>query len=114
MKRTLLFFSLCIFLFACSKKSTPAVPQQTTGVLYYSDPAVDGSGLYFLTDVNQEYLHFYNDSGNLFNSYQAFKDSIGLHLKLSYLDEGRRGCPFSQIANPPQQRIVKLISLVKE
>ena|SRR5579864_1671274 len=118
MKKLLLFFICYSLLFSCSKKSVHPEPGQVTGYLYFSGPAADGTGLYFLTDSNQhnhqEYLYFYNDTGDLFLAYDQFKDSIGPHLLLTYLDEGRRECPFCQVIPAPQERIVKLIKLVKE
>jgi hypothetical protein len=117
-KKFLLFFIVCSMLFSCSKKSTHLSPVQATGYLYFQSPASDGAGLYFLTDSSQnvhpETLYFYNDSGDLFLNYDEFKDSIGLHLRLTYLDEGRRGCPFCQVIPAPQERIVKLISVAQE
>jgi hypothetical protein len=80
----------------------------------YSGPAGDGAGLYFLTDSTKEFLYFYDDSGDHFNDPDNFKDSLGKHLRFTYLDEGRRGCPFCQVIPAPQERIVKLISLVRE
>jgi len=118
MKKILLFFIFCAVLFSCIKKSFRPERRQATGYLYYYSPALDGAGLYFLTDsglnMHQEYLYFYNDSGDLFLNYDQFKDSIGLHLQVDYLDEGRRGCPFCQVRSTHQIRIVKLISLVKD
>ena len=65
-------------------------------------------------NTHQEFLYFYDDTGDQFQSYDEFKDSIGLHLRMTFLDEGRRGCPFCQVRIGNPDRIVKLISLVKE
>jgi len=101
-------------LFSCSKHTESPVPQEASGVLLFGDPASDGPGLYFLTDANSELLYFYNDMGDQFSNKAGFKDSIGLHLRMTYLDQGRRGCPFCQIIPAHQERIVKLLSLVRE
>ena len=114
MKRILSYLFFCAVLFSCSKHTEPPIPGQATGVLLYSDPASDGPGLYFLTDGNSEFLYFYNAMGDQFSNVVGFKDSIGLHLRMTYLDEGRRGCPFCQIMPAHPERIVKLLSLVRE
>ena len=118
MKKFFLIFIFYSSLFSCNKKSFHPEPGQATGYLHFSSPAFDGTGLNFLTDsglnMHQEYLYFYNDSGDQFLNYDQFKDSIGLHLRMTYLDEGRRSCPFCQTIPTSLNRIVKLISLVKE
>ena len=115
MRKSIFFCVICSFLFSCSKKFSPASPQQTTGYLYYHDPASDGGGLYFLSDSNHhENLYFYTDSGDQFLNITGFIDSVNKHLRVSYLDEGRRGCPFCQVSPPLQIRIVKLLSMLKE
>jgi hypothetical protein len=113
MKRILLLFIIFPILFSCSKHTEQPVPQQATGVLLYSDPASDGPGLYFLTDGNSELLYFYNEMGDQFSNVAGFKDSIGLHLRMTYLDQGRRGCPFCQFTPAHQERIVKLLRLTR-
>ncbi len=117
MKKALFFFLLSAILFSCSKSKTTPEPKIVVGILYYQDPASDGAGLYFLTDSAHEYLYFYDSSGDHFNDPDDFKDSLNKHLRLTYLDEGRRGCPWCQVPVVPvsmEERIVKLISLTKD
>jgi hypothetical protein len=60
MKKFLLLFLFCYFLYSCNKKSFHPEPGQVTGFLHFSGPAADGIGLYFLTDadrnLHQEYI----------------------------------------------------------
>ena len=110
MKKVFVFLLFSGLFFSCKKTSST---QQTTGYLRYISPAVDGPGLYFITDAEQETLYFHNDYGDEDLQYQAYKDSLGLHLRLTFIDEGESGCHYCQVPGV-KNRIVKEVGLIRE
>src|SRR5450755_1717583 len=117
MKKIFFLFMLFTALFACKKDNTlPAGSQTITGVLHFSDPAVDGSGLTFIAD-NGETLLFKNEFPDYQTQYVYYKNSVGVESRLTFSDTGTTGCPFSM--NPDYctlhpLRVVQVLKLEKE
>ena len=87
MKVLFAFSILFIFLFSC-KKDSPSVSSQTiTGTLKYTDPAVDGPGLYFETD-SREPLLFKNEFSDYYTQYQHYKEWVDVHARLIFVEVG--------------------------
>jgi hypothetical protein len=84
-----------------------------TGYLRYFSPVSDGPGLYFVNDSAQEILFFHNDYINDSLQYAVYKDSVDMHLRLTYIDKGERGCPHCFASNV-SERIVNVVSLVRD
>ena len=56
MKKILFFFIFFSFLISCKKNCgsmEPPASQKISGILHYSDPAVDGAGLNYETDKGE-------------------------------------------------------------
>ena len=92
----------------------PAGSELTTGTLYYSDPAVDGAGLFYQTDKGENLL-FKNEFSDDHTQYLHYKDLVGLHSRLTFSDTGESGCTRGMIPCPQQTplRIVKELKLEK-
>jgi hypothetical protein len=84
-----------------------------TGYLRYFSPISDGPGLYFVNDSARENLFFHNDYINDSLQFAVYKDSVNMHLRLTYIDKGERGCPHCQASNV-SERIVEVVNLVKD
>jgi hypothetical protein len=115
MKLLFVFSILFISLFSC-KKDNPSVPSQTiTGIIYYSDPAADGLGLYFETDSNEPLL-FRNEFPDYYSQYLHYKEWVGIHARLTFIDKGETGCSSGMVPCPLQHptRMVEVVTLEKE
>lgn len=112
MKTIFIYFILCTIAFSCKKDSATFPTQLMTGYLRYSSPISEGPGLYFVNDSSLETLFFHNNYGNDSIQYAVYKDSVDMHLRLTYIDQGERGCPHCQASNV-FERIVVETSLVK-
>ena len=115
MKVLFAFSILFIFLFSC-KKDSPSVSSQTiTGTLKYMDPAVDGPGLYFETD-SMNLLLFRNDFSDDYAQYLHYKEWVGVHARLTFIDRGESGCISGMIPCSQQHPIpvVEVVKLEKE
>jgi hypothetical protein len=113
LKKIFTLFIICTIVFSCKKDSATFPTQQMTGYLRYFSPISDGPGLFFVNDSNQENLFFHNDYATDSIQYAVYKDSVDKHLRLTYIDQGERGCPHCQASNV-SERIVLVISLVKD
>jgi hypothetical protein len=115
MKVLFAFSILFIFLFSC-KKDSPSVSSQTiTGTLKYTDPAVDGPGLYFETNSGEPLL-FKNEFSDYYTQYQHYKEWVDVHARLTFVDNGETGCSLGMVPCPLQHlmRLIKVVKLEKE
>jgi len=115
MKRIFAISFLLITVFSC-KKESPAAPSQTiTGTLHYSDPAVDGPGLYFETDASEPLL-FKNEYPDYNAQYLHYKEWVDIHARLTFVDRGETGCSQGMVPCPQQHpmRLVQVVKLEKE
>jgi hypothetical protein len=113
-----ILFIVCLtaaFLFSCKKDHAPTPSQSATGTLRYSDPAVDGPGLYFETDESEPLL-FKNEFSDFYTQYQYYKEWVDLHSHLTYIDKGETGCSLGMVPCPQQHpmRLVQVVKLEKE
>jgi hypothetical protein len=116
MKKLLFFFILFSLFFSCKKESKPpAGSQVVSGTLYYSDPAVDGAGLFYETD-SEENLIFKEDTSDIYSQYIKYKNFVGIHSRLTFTDTGETGCLSGMIPGPCSHplRIVKVVKLEKQ
>jgi len=107
-------FIVCLtaaILFSCKKDHSLTPSQSTTGTLRYSNPAVDGPGLYFETDESEPLL-FKNEFSDLYTQYQHYKEWVDLHSRLTFIDRGENGCSQGMVPCP-QQHPIRLIQVVK-
>ncbi len=93
----------------------PAGSQKISGTLHYSDPAVDGAGLFYETDKG-ELLLFKNEFTDLYTQYMVFKNYVGVHTSLTYQDTGTTGCTLGMVPGPCDHplRVVAVIKLVNQ
>lgn len=90
---------------------TSSVQKSVTGTLRYSDPALDGGGLYYITDSN-EFLLFKNEFPDYYSQYQHYLEFVDIRTRLCYIDKGETGCTFGMM--PCAQQIpTKMIEVVK-
>ena len=89
--------------------------QTVTGTLKYIDPAVDGPGLYFETD-SLEPLLFKNKFSDYNSQYLHYKEWVGVHTRLTFVDNGETGCSLGIVPCPQQHpmRLVEEVKLEKE
>lgn len=89
--------------------------QTITGTLHYSDPAVDGAGLYFETDSSEPLL-FKNEFSDFYAQYLHYKEWVGVHARLTFVDNGETSCSLGMIPCPQQHpvRLVEVVKLEKE
>lgn len=115
MKKILFFFLFSLLLLSCKKATEPLNSQVISGTLYFSDPAVDGAGLFFETD-GKELLLFKNEYPDYYSQYLHYKEFIGVHCHLFFQDTGTRGCTISMMPGPCPHplRVVAVIKLVKQ
>jgi hypothetical protein len=108
--------SLLFFIFFSCKKDSPSVSSQSVkGTLYYSDPAVDGPGLYFATDAGEPLL-FKNQFSDYYTQYLHYKEWLGIHARLTFVDNGETGCSLGMVPCPQQHpmRLIEVVKLEKE
>jgi hypothetical protein len=111
MKYIFVFSLIYIFLFSC-RKDNPSVSSPTiAGTLRFSNPELDGIGLYFETDSMRPML-FKNEFSDLNTQYLHFKEWVGIHARLTYIDHGETGCTLGLIPCP-QQHPIPLVEVVK-
>ena len=104
MTKGFIFVVLILSGFSCMKSSgpkasnytAPAGTQIVTGKLWYSDPASDGSGLFFAVDTGGNLL-FKNEYADTYQQYLHFKDLVNLHCRLTFTATGDSSCLFSDI-----------------
>jgi hypothetical protein len=119
MKKIFFFFIVCSFFISCKKNcgsKEPPGSQKISGVLHYSDPAVDGAGLIYETDKGENLL-FKNEFSDLHTQYLKYKNLLEVHSSLTYENTGTTGCPASMIPDYCAQHplaIVVVIQLVKQ
>jgi len=116
MRKTGWLLLLVLLGFSCKKEDHSSKTLQTHGTLYYSDPAVDGAGLFFTTDQSENIL-FKNEDADYYAQYLHYKDFVGSHCRLTYEDEGAKGCPPSMDPGYCQThgwRIVKVKKIEKD
>jgi len=111
MKILFAFSLLFITVFSCRKDCSSVSSQSITGTLYYSDPAVDGPGLYFETDAGEPLL-FKNEFSDYYTQYLHYKEWVGVHTRLSFIDNGETGCSLGMVPCP-QQHPMRLVEVVK-
>ena len=85
--------------------------QTVTGTLRYIDPAVDGPGLYYETDASEPLL-FKNEFSDYNTQYLHYKEWIGIHSLLTFIDKGETGCSQGMVPCP-QQHPTRLVEVVK-
>jgi hypothetical protein len=118
MKKILFFFILFSSLISCRKNcgsTEPPASQKISGVLHYSDPAVDGPGLYFETDASEPLL-FKNEFSDYYTQYVHYKEWVDLHTRLTFIDKGETGCSLGMVPCPQQHpmRLVEVVKLEKD
>jgi len=102
--------------FACKKDAKPNTGNLiVTGVLTYSNPAIDGIGLTYTTH-NGESLLFKNEIPAGIAPDIYYKDFLGIPTILTFLDTGEKGCTAGLIPCDEQTklRIVDVIKLEKQ
>ena len=89
--------------------------QSVTGTLKYIDPAVDGPGLYFETDSSEPLL-FKNEFSDYDTQYLHYKEWVGVHARLTFIDNGETGCSLGMVPCPQQHpmRLVEVVKIEKE
>ena len=89
--------------------------QTVTGTLYYFDPAADGPGLYFQTDSVKQLL-FKNEFSDYNTQYLHYKEWVGVHVRLTYIDRGETGCTLGMLPCAQQHPtpMVEVVMLEKE
>ena len=117
MKKILFFFLVLAFVISCKKNCGSMQSkdsQVTSGTLYYSDPAVDGPGLFYVTDGKESIL-FKNEFADYYTEYLHYKDLVGVHSQLTYKDTGETGCTLGMVPCEQQHklRIVQVLKLEK-
>ncbi|HLA59745.1 MAG TPA: hypothetical protein VK622_13320 [Puia sp.] len=115
MKPSFLFYILLITIFSCKKDSPSVSSQSVTGTLKYIDPAVDGPGLYFETDSSEPLL-FKNEFSDYDTQYLHYKEWVGVHARLTFIDNGETGCSLGMVPCPQQHpmRLVEVVKIEKE
>ena len=98
-KRLILFIFFAVF-YSCKKENKqPPSQQVTTGTLRFSDPAVDGLGLYYETD-NAEVLIIKDDTANMTSLDPKFPDFVNIHSRLTFTYSGEKGCLSTMVPGP--------------
>jgi hypothetical protein len=115
MKVLLVFSLIFITIFSCKKDSPSVSSQSIKGTLKYIDPAVDGPGLYFETDSSEPLL-FKNEFSDYNAQYLYYKEWVGIHARLTFVDNGETGCSLGMVPCPQQHpmRLVQVVKLEKE
>jgi hypothetical protein len=90
----------------------PPASQKISGVLHYSDPAVDGAGLTYVTDKGETLL-FENEFSDQHSQYLKYKNFIDIHSSLTYQDSGTTGCPASMIPDYCLQHPMRIVAVIK-
>ena len=85
--------------------------QTVIGTLQYMDPALDGPGLFFQTDSMKPLL-FRNEFSDYYTQYLHYKEWVGVHARLTFIDHGETGCYLGMIPCP-QQHPIQMIEVVK-
>ena len=106
--KKLLFLFICLAVFYSCKKenkkpSGPSGQQIITGTLRYSDPAVDGAGLYYETD-SAEVLIIKDDTANMESREPKYIDFVNIHSRLTFTDSGEKGCLSGMMPGPCTNR----------
>ena len=70
-----------------------------TGTLRYSDPAADGSGLYYVTDDTETFI-IKDDTADLTSLDPKYVDFVNIHSRLTFTYSGEKGCLSSMIPGP--------------
>jgi hypothetical protein len=117
--KKLLFFFIITFVISSCKKDSGAVPpegsQMVSGILFWSDPAVDGPGLYYQTESSEQ-LILKEDTLNMYALHLKYKDLLGIHSRLTYTNTGDSSCLSQDIPGPCLHplRVVEVLNLVKQ
>jgi hypothetical protein len=101
--------------FSCKKEvRQPEERKYVSGILHYSDPAVDGAGLYYET-VKGELLIFKNEFADGYTRYLHYQDMVEVPSRLVYTNTGDSSC-LGGIAGPCTNQIpvVTVVSLIKQ
>jgi hypothetical protein len=102
MKKILYFFIILFIFCSCKKDSKPFSSegsQMVSGVLFWYDPAVDGTCLYYQIE-NGEQLILKEDTLTMYDLHVKYKDFIGIYSRLTYTDTGDSSCLSGMIAGP--------------
>jgi hypothetical protein len=119
MKRLLFFFLFLLPFISCKKGHTNGqLPtegsQMVSGVLFWLDPAVDGPGLYYQTE-KEEQLILKEDTLNMYALHLKYKNLVGIPSRLTYSDTGDSSCLSQMIPGPclHKIRVVEVLKLEK-
>ena len=78
----------------------------------FIDPAVDGPGMIYRTD-DEENILFKNDFSDYSAQYLHYKEFVGVHTQLTYVDEGEKGCSFAMIPNYCEDHKLRVVVVQK-
>jgi hypothetical protein len=112
LKKLILFFLACALIFSCKKEAKPNNNNEVvTGILTYSNPAIDGQGLIYTTDKG-ELLLFKNEIPNNITPDTYYKNFLGLHTILTFQDTGDKGCTSGLIPCDEQTKL-RIVNMIK-
>lgn len=113
MKKFALLFLFYLIFLSCKKDNTPPADLKlTTGILHY-DLFPEGRELFYVTDTFQELLILKNYFPTKRDQYLYYKEFVGLHSGLYFIDKGEKGCVEETATNCPY-RLIEPVGFKKE